>query len=68
MFLKGTGHTVTAGTDKAVTNQQTPTPESVLVEMDTGDVFVKLKGECTVPPQLLQRLRFNLTKEDQTSF
>lgn len=55
VFLKGTGHGATAGTDKVMTNQQTPTPESVSVEMDAGDVFVKLKGECREPPQLLQR-------------
>lgn len=55
VFLKGTGHGATAGADKVMTNQQTPTPESVSVEMDTGDVFVKLEGECREPPQLLQR-------------
>lgn len=55
LFLEGAGHTVTAGTDKVLTNQQTPKPESVSEDMHTGDVFVKLKGECRELPQLLQR-------------
>lgn len=55
LFLEGAGHTVTAGTDKVLTNQQTPKPESVSEDMHTGDVFVKLKGEYRELPQLLQR-------------
>lgn len=46
---------MTAGTDKVVTSERTATPESVSVEMDIGDVFVKLKEECRELPQLLQR-------------
>lgn len=42
-LLKGTGDLVTAGTDKVVTNQQTPTLEEVSEDTDTGNVLMKLK-------------------------
>lgn len=45
-LLKGSGDSVTAGTNKVVTNQQTPTLEEVLEDMSTGDVLMKIKGEC----------------------
>jgi len=50
---------VTAGTDKVMTNQQTPTLGEVSEETGTSDVLMKLKGECRERPQLLQR-QFNL--------